>query len=78
MFGGCYAVKVFMILSDETFRPLTLLVFHQLQEMYPTTPFFFSGDRRFNSSLTQNFFSHYHLTRIEKLTFCNAIPLPQK
>lgn len=41
MFGGCYAVSVFMILSDETFRPLIFLVFHQLQEMYPTTPFFF-------------------------------------
>ena len=77
MFGGCYAVNVFMILSDETFRPLILLVFHQLQEMYPTTPFF-SGDRRLNSYLTQNFFSHYHLRRIEKLTFCSAIPFPQK
>lgn len=41
MFGGCYAVSVFMILSDETFRSLIFLVFHQLQEMYPTTPFFF-------------------------------------
>lgn len=60
MFGGCYAVNVSVILSDEpglTIRPLFLnkLVFHQLRELHPTTPFF-SGDRRFNSYLTQFFF----------------------
>lgn len=41
MFGGCDAVNVFMILSDETFRPLILLVFSPITGNVSHDSFFF-------------------------------------